>query len=881
VSDSSGVIRFEFNGKPVTARPGDTVASALFRSGQRIFSRSFKYHRPRGLLCLAGKCPNCMMNVDGEANVRTCVTPVREGMRVQHQHAWPSLENDVLGFSQYLGWLMKPGWYYKVFTNPVVWRKVEPSIRKLAGVGVLQAVETAHGDYEHAHLHTDVAIVGGGPAGLAAAAQLAGQELRVVLIDDQPALGGHLRYRKRAGTSPVDIARVTSAPNIQVLQGAYCFGLYEGNLLGVLQANPSPGVIERLIHLRAQRVIVATGASEAPLIFANNDFVGVMLSSAVQRMIHLHGVAPGRRAAVVAADARGTEIAEDLKEAGVEVAAVVRPEEVLAATGSNRVTGLRTKTQQVACDLIVVCGPQIPDAGLIAQAGGKLSWDEGRGTFVPTKLPTHVSAVGEVTGGAPASAIQLPQAPGEHAFVCLCSDVTARDVQEAIAEGFDSIETLKRYTTTSMGPCQGKMCQLSAIKLCAEATGRSMERIGTTVARPPNPAVTLGALAGARHHPVRRTPMHYEHEALGAVWLDMGQWKRPRYYKTAASSEEKTCVEGEYKAVRERVGLVDVTTLGKLDLKGKDAAKLLDKVYVSRFSDLKPGRVRYSFLCDDAGIMLDDGTVSCLADGHYFISTSTGNLEFVRQWLQWWAVGTGWDAHVTDITGGMAAVNLAGPKARDVLSPLTDCDLSPKAFTYMNCRQGMVAGVPAVLLRIGFVGETGWEIHVPAEAGAHVWKTLLKAGEPFGIQPFGVEAQRLLRLEKRHVLVGVDTDALTTPVAAGMTWAVKYDKEDFLGKPAFRRPEGQTSESRLVGFIMQEDVLPQDGTIILRNGKLAGHVTSVRYSPGNHRAVGLGWVPTEMAQEGTEIEVRVNGRAAHARITEQAFYDPQGGRLRM
>jgi sarcosine oxidase subunit alpha len=881
VSDSSDVIRFEFNGKPVTARPGDTVASALYRSGQRIFSRSFKYHRTRGLLCLAGKCPNCMMNVDGMANVRTCVTPVRQGMRVQHQHAWPSLETDVLSFAQHLDWLMKPGWYYKVFTNPVVWRKVEPSIRKLAGVGVLQATETADGGYEHAHMHADVAIVGGGPAGLAAAAELAGQKLRVVLIDDQPVLGGHLRYRRRAGTLPAEISSLASAPNIQILQGAYCFGLYEGNLLGVLQPNPAPGVIERLIHLRAQRVIVATGVSEAPLIFANNDLVGVMLSSAAQRMIRLHGMAPGRRAAVVAADSRGAEVAEDLKEAGVEVVAVVRPDEVLSATGGNHVTGLRTKTQQVACDLIVVCGPQVPDAGLIAQAGGKLSWDESRGTFVPKELPAHVSAVGEVAGGAPAAPMQLPQAPGEHAFVCLCSDVTAGDLQQAIAEGFDTIETLKRYTTTSMGPCQGKMCQLSAIKLCAEATGRGMERTGTTVARPPNPAVTLGALAGARHHPVRRTPMHYEHEALGAVWLDMGQWKRPRYYKTAASSQEKACVEAEYRAVRENVGIIDVTTLGKLDLKGKDAAKLLDKVYVSRFSDLKPGRVRYSYLCDDAGIMLDDGTVSCLADGHYFISTSTGNLEFVRQWMQWWSVGTDWDVHVTDITGGMAAVNVAGPKAREVLSPLTDCDLSPQAFTYMGCCQATVAGVPAVLLRIGFVGETGWEIHVPAEAGVHLWKTILKAGEPFGIQPFGVEAQRLLRLEKRHVLVGVDTDAISTPVAAGMTWAVKNDKPDFLGKAAFRRPEAQTPESRLVGFIMQEDALPQDGTIILRNGKLAGHVTSVRYSPVNQRAVGLGWVPTEMAQEGMEIEIRVNGRSARARITEQAFYDPQGARLRM
>jgi sarcosine oxidase subunit alpha len=375
--------------------------------------------------------------------------------------------------------------------------------------------------------------------------------------------------------------------------------------------------------------------------------------------------------------------------------------------------------------------------------------------------------------------------------------------------------------------------------------------------------------------------MHYEHEALGAVWLNMGQWKRPRFYKTAHSADEKQCVRGEYEAVRERVGLIDVTTLGKLDVKGKDAAQLLDLVYVSRFSDLRPGRVRYSFLCDDAGIMLDDGTVSCLSDGHYFITTSTGNLDFVRQWMDWWTATNHWEAYITDVTGGLAGVNLAGPNAREVLQPFTDCDLSTKAFPYMNCRQAQVAGVPAVLLRIGFVGETGWEIHVPAEAGVHLWKTLLNAGARFGIKAFGVEAQRLLRLEKRHVLVGVDTDALATPPAAGMTWAVKQDKPDFIGRAALRGPGGQEPKQRLVGFIMQEDVLPEDGTVLLRNGKLAGHVTSVRYSPVNQRAVGLGWVPAELAHEGTEIDVRVNGRVARARITEKAFYDPEGARLRM
>jgi sarcosine oxidase subunit alpha len=375
--------------------------------------------------------------------------------------------------------------------------------------------------------------------------------------------------------------------------------------------------------------------------------------------------------------------------------------------------------------------------------------------------------------------------------------------------------------------------------------------------------------------------MHHEHDTLGAVWLDMGDWKRPRYYKTAGSSLERRCVEEEYCAVRERVGVIDVSTLGKLDVKGRDAGRLLDKVYTNRFSDLRPGRVRYSVLCDEAGTVLDDGTVSRLAEHHWFITTTTGNLDFVQQWLEWWLAGTGWDVHITNITGGMASVNVAGPKARDTLRKLTTCELESKAFPYMACRQTEIAGVQAILLRIGFVGETGWEIHVPADSGTHVWRSLLEAGAEFGIRPFGVETQRVLRLEKRHVIVGVDTDALTNPFDAGMAWVAKLDKEDFIGRAALRRIEAQPLQQRLVGFVMDRGLLPEDGAPVLVDGRIAGRVTSARYSPVNGKAVGLAWVPAAVASEGAGIDVRVKGQLVKARVTEQAFYDPEGARLRM
>ncbi len=885
MADNSDRFTFQFDGRTIEARSGDTVASALYRAGRRIFTRSFKYHRPRGLLCLAGKCPNCMMNVDGTPNVRACITPAREGMTVRHQNAYPSLENDWLSLVQRFDRLMPVGWYYKTMTHQWSWHAAESYIRQVAGLGVAPQPGGGSKDYEHAWMHAEVAVIGGGPAGLQAAVEMAHDGSPVVLIDDQPELGGHLRYQKRAGavaSALVDQLRAT--PSAQIISRSYCFGLYEGNLLGVVQANPHGGAIERLIHLRAKRVVIATGAYEVPFTFENNDLPGVMLSTAVQRLIHLHGIKPGERAVVVATGAPPDEVAEDLSQAGVELVSILAPSEVIAATGATHVTGLRTKSGELSCDLLVMCGQRVPDAGLLHQAGGKLVWNQDRGAFLPAELPANVSAVGEVAGAWLARAMPLPPERvsfHKRSFVCFCSDVSTADLRDAMSEGFDHIETLKRYTTLTMGPCQGRMCQLAGIAICAHETGRTMTETGVTTARPPNPSVSLGALAGPRHHPFRRTPMHDAHDQSGAAWMDMGDWKRPRYYKTASCQSEQACVEEEYRAVRERVGIIDVSTLGKLDVKGRDAGKLLDKVYTNRFSDLKPGRVRYSVLCDEAGIMLDDGTISRLADDHYFITTTTGNLDFVQQWLEWWLVGTGWDVHITNVTGGRAAVNLAGPQARDVLHALTACDLSSRAFPYMACREADVAEVPALLLRIGFVGETGWEIHFPAEYGEFLWLKLLEAGKPFDIRPFGVEAQRLLRLEKRHVIVGVDTDALSNPYEAGMAWVAKLEKPDFIGRNALSRQAAAAAEQRLVGFIMNDASLPQDGAAILVGGALAGRVTSARYSPGNGKAVGLAWVSAKSSAAGAEIEIRVNGGTARARIVEEAFYDPAGDRLRM
>ncbi len=871
-------MKFFFQRKPVEATPGDTIASALYRDGQRIFSRSFKYHRPRGLLCVSGNCPNCMMNVDGVPNVRTCVTPVREGMSVKSQNAFPSLETDFLSATQCFDRLMPVGWYYKTFTHPAMWHAAEPIIRKAAGLG--EILPTRPAEYEHEWIHTDAAIIGGGWAGIHAALTMAEHGDAIVLVDDQTALGGQLRYGKSTDAVPADaIAKLQGAANVRILQDSSCFGMYEGNLLGILQRNPHSDANERLVHLRAKRVVVATGTFETPILFPNNDLPGVMLSTGVRRLLHLHGIVPGRRAVVLGGGAVAEEIASELRAAGVEIAAVVEPREVVSARGSAQVKGIQTSNGNFTCDLIVICGPHVPNAGLVAQAGGKLEWNNDRGAFLPADLPPNVSVAGDAAGEMLPNALP-PLSTHKRAFVCLCSDVSCKDLCDGIAEGFDQIETLKRYTTATMGPCQGRMCQLSAIGICAHDTGRTVAETGVTTSRPPNPSVTLGALAGPSHHPTRFTPMHSSHQRMGAVWMDMGGWKRSRYYKRHEAATESESVLLEHKSVRETVGIIDVSTLGKLDVRGRDAGRLLDLVYTHRFSELRVNQVRYALMCDSGGIILDDGTISRLAEDRYFVTTTSGNLDFVHQWLQWQLVGKEWDVHICNVTAGYGAMNLAGPKSRDVLAKLADCDLSSTAFPYMACREAKIGECLALLLRIGFVGETGWEIHCPAESAEEVWQGLLDAGKKFGIEAFGVEAQRLLRLEKRHVIVGVDTDALTNPYEAGLGWAVKLDKEDFVGKSLLAHAAKNQTREKLVGFILKEAGLPKDGAAIVMNGQPVGRVTSSRFSPIQNGAIGLAFVRSSEAREGTSIQVRVDGKLTPATVTMRPFYDPEGLRLR-
>ncbi len=887
--DRAKAVRFTFDGKPVEAFEGDTVGSALYAAGQRTFSRSFKYHRRRGLMCCAGQCPNCIVAVDGAPGARACTEPVREGMKVAHLNARPGLDFDVMRATDLVGTkFTPPGFYYKTFIRPrKLWPVYEKVLRHAAGLGVLRK-EQPEREWrtEYRRRHADVLVIGGGIAGVAAAEAAARQGADVVLVDEGP--------------NPIE-----APAGVEVLTRASALGYFDG-IVPVWQG-------DTLHQIRARNHIFATGTIEQPLVFAGNDLPGVMLSGGALRLTQLYAVSPGTRAVLVTTSDRGLDAAAKLADAGVQIAAVADLRESwspgarqLAGRGIEVLIGHtilqargRTGVQAAVlgpigvegasvqrtfeCDLIAVSGGFAPAISLLLQAGARTRYDAARGCFVLDELPPGVSAVGDVAGvdaagaddDAGTVAVPPPVAGAGHGkcFACLCEDVTAKDIKLSVEEGYDSIELSKRYTTVTMGPCQGRMCQLPAIRLMAKETGQSLQDVGTTTARPPWVSVPMGVLAGRPFEPAKRSSIHARHRELGANVKWAGDWRRPYDYGDP---------QGEALAVHQAAGVIDVSTLGKLLVRGPEAGEFLDRLYPNRFSDLKAGRIRYGVISSDAGRIVDDGTICRIGDETFYVTTTSGGAGAVEEWFSWWLADWRMKVQLTDVTQGLSAVNLAGPRAREILAELTEIDCSPEGFKYLDGKQGNVAGVPCLILRIGFVGEVGYEIHFAAGYGEHVWDALMAAGRDKGIRPFGLEPQRILRLQKMHIIVGQDTDSESTPFGAAMPWIVKLDKgEDFIGKWALEHYAAEEPETRLVGFTLGDGYVPTEGAVIVDGGgDPAGQVTSARFSPVLDQVIGMAWVPSPLAHDGSQVTISDQGRTMIAEIRTKPFYDPDGEVLR-
>ncbi len=853
--DREAAIPFTFHGSRVTGFAGDTIASALFGEGQRVYSRSFKYHRARGLLCCSGNCPNCMMRVDGVPNVRTCVTPLHEGAKVEAQNFWGSLDHDLLTLTDKVGGPFTPvGFYYRTMIRPRrAWPLYERFLRSVAGLGKVEKHGGRTRRYDVEHRRADVLVVGASEAGVESAREAAGREGRVVLVDN--------------GLDPLP-----DLEGVEAVRGT-AIGVYEGGLVPV-----DAGTV--LHRYRAGRVVVAAGAIEQPLLFPGNDLVGVVLPEAVRRLVGRWSLRPGARAVVVSADQRGLETVSLLEQAGTEVAQAVdlrttRVREIAARGRGGRVASVELDGKKLDCDLLVMSGGRQPAYALLAHAGASVEYDPGRGIFLTSAITQGVDAVGAAAGDGVAAAAPSATYNGASGkgkcFVCICEDVTDKDVKRAIAEGFDSIELAKRYTTVTMGPCQGKLCHLPSIRLYARENETDEASIGTTTARPPWQPVELGLLAGRPHEPAQRTSIHHRHKELGAKMMWTGTWRRPHSYGDPS---------GEAKNVHDALGVIDVSTLGKLVVRGPDAAAFLERLYPNRFGDMKTGRIRYGVLGSDAGRIMDDGTIARLAEEDYYVTTTSTGAGAVLEWFEWWNAVWGLDVGIANVTGALAAVNVAGPHARELMSRLTDLDVSNDAFTYLDAKHAHVAGVPSLVLRIGFVGELGYEIHFPSPYGEHVWNSILERGADLGALPFGLEPQRILRLEKMHILVGQDTDSESNVFEASMPWIAKMDKDDFVGKWSLERVQERGFREQLVGFEMANGVVPPEGGQIVVDGRPGGRVTSSRWSQHLGKAIGMGWVPPELAEDGAEIAIKVDGSVERAHVRLRPFFDPDGEHLR-
>ena len=866
-----------FEGRRVAYERGDSIASALFRAGVRTFTRSVKHHRRRGLYCLTGDCANCLVTVNGAPGVRSCMTEPADAMWVRREGGWPSVERDLLSVTDRMHALMPVGFYYKAFVRPrIAWPIAERVIRRATGVGTLPTDPRPEIGFART-LHADVAIIGAGVAGLSAAHAAADAGDRVVVADERRLADALLPGGRREAV----LALAASLPaSVTLLERHQAVGVYEGPLVPLVGP-------DALVRVHAERVVVATGAIDTHPVFPGNDVPGVFLARAAARLAATHGIPPGERIVAVAESRDGLEQVRALAAAGVRPVALVTSldlREELAAVAETmipagrvvRVDGRRGVTgveivsdlgsRRIDADALVVGLGAVPRDDLLRMSAGLPVVGAGeavRPGCAFDEAADSGSAAGRGHGDpTPASGAIVVSGDG---YVCTCEDVSLHDLDRARDEGWRSAEILKRYTTATMGPCQGALCSRHLTAFCSRASGGAAAAVLTT-ARPPARPVVLQDLAAGVHEVVeKRTSLHDRHVAAGGVVGWSGSWKRPYRYGNWRE---------EYLAVRERVSVMDVGTLGKFLVAGRDAVALLDATLPTRVAGLVPGRSRYLLALDEAGYVMDDGLVSALGDERFAITSSSGGAERMEAWLRDRIDRLAMHVHLLDRTAMLGAINLAGPRARAVLARLTDDDVGPNALPHLAHAPITVAGVRCRAMRVGFVGEVSFELHHPRSRGAELWDALLEAGRDEGIRPHGLDALDLLRLEKGHVYLGQDTLPDDHPWKLGLGWAVAMDKPDFVGRTALERMRSLPLERTLVGLSFDRE--PQRGAPLSVRGRIVGRVTSCASSPAVGAPIGLGWV---RALDG-EFPTSLRAGDAEARVVDRPFYDPQGARLR-
>ena len=933
--DRERPLTFRFNGRQYQGYAGDTLASALLANGVQVLGRSFKFHRPRGLMAAGVEEPNALLELGDRENTcpnnRATLVPLTDDLQARSQNGWPGLGFDLGRLLDFSHRLWPAGFYNKVFKWPG-WHWYEGLIRRGAGLGRLPSGPDVQA-YQQQNAHCDVLVVGTGPAGLEAALRAANRGQQVILIEQDFEAGGSLLFE----TGQIDgvkadiyladaIMQLQSFDNLRLMTSATVAGYYDHNVLTVHQ-HPHWENSETFWKIRAGEVVLATGAIEQPLLFDHNDRPGIMLAAAVRQYLNRYAVAPGRQAIIACNNDDAWLTAFALDDAGVEVVAIIdrrgAPGEPMQAAARQRqikvlldsavcaargkrgiesvhISSIDGKQQSMHCDLLAMSGGWNPTVHLFSQAGGKLRFDSQQGCFRPHSGPQGLRVVGAANGDFSLGdkfpqyriePIRLPRAGNSaRQWVDFLHDVTVADIELAVRENYVSVEHLKRYTSIGMSVDQGKTSNLNALTLLAQLTGKTISEVGTTTFRPQFMPVTLGAIAGAcggkAYHPARLLPADRWHQEHGAKFDNYGGWRRPVCYPLAGESHEQA-IAREVRAVRNGVGLFDASPLGKIEVFGPDAGEFLNRMYVSNMLTLKPGTVRYGILLNENGVIIDDGVVARLSQEHYLVNTTSGGAERIASWLEEWHQCE-WpelELLLSPVTTQWTVATVAGPKSRILLQQLdSDLDLSATGLPHMAVRCGTLLGMPTRIQRVSYCGELSFEISLPANAAQSLWPVLLAAGKPLGICAYGIEALLVLRLEKGYLHVGVDTDGSTNPLDIGMRGIVARQPGQFVGKRSLARPNDQRPDRRqLVGLeaLDPDACLVTGGHLIAAAGpgRSQGFVTSACHSPTLDRPIGLALLERGADRLGESVAVYDQGSTVPVRVVSPVFYDPDNERI--
>ena len=986
--DQTTRVSFKFDGKTYFGFKGDTLASALLANNVHLVGRSFKYHRPRGIMTSGSEEPNAIVQINKnssvtEPNVRATEVEIYDGLEASSQNCWPSVNFDIGGINNFLSPLLPAGFYYKTFMWPAsFWEKYEYFIRKSAGLGQ-SPTEPDPDIYDHNYVHCDVLVIGGGISGIMAAKISAENNFKTLLLEERPNLGGTTIYQKNdyfkindqysSDWLEKEIEQIKNLKNLEIktrtsvaAYHGYNYLLARENLTDHLPLEKKQNTIrQRLLKIRAKKVITATGSIERPLIFDNNDRPGIMLSSAIKKYADFYGVACGKENVLFTNNDTAYETAISLNNKGIKINAIIDIREQNKSDLTNEInkagikiynsyTVINTKGYKkinkitimklskdgktvtdskidINCDCLGVSGGWTPAVHLFTQSGGKLKFDDNDNIFIPNKYPSDQLSIGSCNGNLELEDIisninvslknflKIDKTNFENlkinssksiskrniwllpsdktvsktkAFVDFQNDATAKDIKLALREGFRSIEHVKRYTTTGMGTDQGKLGNMNALGIISDTSNVKMSDLGTTTFRPPYTPLTFGTIVGRNvgefFDAFRKTPMHDWHVQHKAKFENVGQWKRAWYYPKDNESMHDA-VQRESKAAREGAGILDASTLGKIDIQGSDASEFLNRVYTNAWSKLAVGKCRYGLMLNEDGMVYDDGVTTRLSENHYIMTTTTGGAANVLGKLEDY-LQTEWpelDVYLTSVTDHYATASVCGPNSKKIISKIIpNLDLSDENFPHMSFKNAKIGNIKCRVMRISFTGEQSYEINIQANYGKSLWEKCMDAGNEFNITPYGTETMHLLRAEKGFIIVGQDTDATLTPIDLQMDWIVSKKKYDFIGKRSLYRSDTiRDDRKQLVGILTDDpnEVLEEGAQIVADTSKkpveMLGHITSSYFSPNLNKSIALGVVKGGKNMMGQKLFIPMKDKIINVKVADPVFLDKENKRL--